>query len=299
MFFAQYMVQAGIFFAVPLFLSVVLELNALQTGVRILPLSIALLVAAAGIPKAWPTANPQRVVRLGLLSVLAGELVLVGGMNPAANAGVVAIPMLLVGLGLGALASQLGSVTVSAVPDSESAEVGGLQNTGTNLGASLGTALVGSVLLATLTAGVLTGIQENPAVPASVKSQATTQLVGGVPFISDTQLTQALDQAGVTGEQADAIVEVNAQARLDALRDAFAVTALLTIGALFFTGRIPRRAPGSEEPEGGDEEQESEPATDGTADAEPATRHTPTSLAQAGERRLGEARPSDAARELP
>ena len=65
MFFAQYLGQAGVFFAVPLFLSVVLELDALQTGLRILPLSIALLVSAGGIPKAWPRANPQRVVRVG------------------------------------------------------------------------------------------------------------------------------------------------------------------------------------------------------------------------------------------
>ena len=51
---------------------------------------------------------------------------------------------------MGALASQLGAVTVSAVSDKETAEVGGLQNTATNLGASMGTALIGSVLIATL-----------------------------------------------------------------------------------------------------------------------------------------------------
>ena len=63
--------------------------------------------------------------------------------------------MLLIGLGVGALASQLGAVTVSAVPDEQSGEVGGLQNTATNLGASLGTALVGSVLIATLSTAAL------------------------------------------------------------------------------------------------------------------------------------------------
>lgn len=309
MFFYQYMIQAGTFFAVPLFLSVVLQLDSLQTGVRILPLSLALLVSAAGIPKVWPAANPRRVVRAGLVAVLAGELVLVGGMDPGADAAVVAIPMLLIGLGLGALASQLGSVTVSAVPDSESAEVGGLQNTGTNLGASLGTALVGSVLLGTLTASVIAGIQENPAVPASVKTQASTQLVSGVPFISDTQLSQALGEAGVTGATADAIMQVNSQARLDALRNAFAVTALLTAGALFFTGRIPRLAPGSEEREegdgtDGDQDGDQDDDQDDDKDAEqadtglgPATRHTPEVVAQAGDQGLGEGRPSDAARE--
>jgi hypothetical protein len=200
---------------------------------------------------------------VGLFSVLAGILVLVAGMDPGANAGVVAIPMLLIGAGLGALSSQLGSVTVSSVPDSESAEVGGLQNTGTNLGASLGTALVGSVLLATLTASVVSGIEQNPDVPASVKAQASTQLVGGVPFISDKQLTDALAATPVDDATATAVVEVNASARLDALREAFGVTALLAAGALLLTGRLPRRAPGDDGGDGEDVDEGGENDGDG------------------------------------
>ena len=80
----------------------------------------------------------------------------------AANAGVVLIPMALVGLGIGALASQLGAITVSAVPDAQSAEVGGLQNTFTNFGASLGTALVGAVLIGSLTTGFIARRHQQP-----------------------------------------------------------------------------------------------------------------------------------------
>ena len=101
MFFAQFMIQAGAFFAVPLFLSVVLGLNALQTGVRLVPLSIALLVTAIGIPKLWPKANPRRVVRIGLLVLIVGIGFLVAGMDPDADAAVLNIPMVLMGLGLG------------------------------------------------------------------------------------------------------------------------------------------------------------------------------------------------------
>ena len=72
------------------------------------------------------------------------------------------MPLLLIGLGIGALASQLGGVTVSAVPDEQSAEVGGVQNTMTNLGASMGTALAGSLLFAAVSA-VLP--HEHPAEP--------------------------------------------------------------------------------------------------------------------------------------
>jgi EmrB/QacA subfamily drug resistance transporter len=247
MFFFQFLIQAGVFFVVPLFLSVVLELSALETGVRILPLSVALLVAAAGIPKVWPQANPRRVVRLGFLSMLVGILLLMSGMDPGASAAVVMVPMLFMGLGLGALASQLGAVTVSAVPDDRAPEVGGLQNTGTNLGASLGTALIGSVLIAALTSAAIAGIQNNPEVPDEVKTQATTELASGVPFISDTQLDQALDDAGVDQATADQIMQVNEDARLQALQVSFAAAALLAVLALLFTGRLPTRAPGSEE----------------------------------------------------
>ena len=102
------------------------------------------------------------------------------------------MPLLLAGLGVGALASQLGAVTVSSIPDEVSGEVGGLQNTSTNLGASPGTALAGSVLIATLTASVIAGIQSNPAVPPQVASTATVQLAPGVPFISDADLDRGL-----------------------------------------------------------------------------------------------------------
>src|SRR3974390_755522 len=111
--------------------------------------------------------------------------------------GLVTWPMLLAGLGVGALASQLGSVTVSAVPDEQSGEVGGIQNTVTNLGASIGTALAGAVLISALTSSFLTGIENTPAAPHEVATQAQVELGGGIPFLSDKDLMAALDKAGV------------------------------------------------------------------------------------------------------
>jgi len=239
MFFFQFLVQAGVFFTIPLFLSVVLELSALQTGARLLPLSFALLVTALGVPRVAPSARPRLVVRLGLLSMTAGTLVMIGGIGPGADAGIVTIPMLLMGFGIGALASQLGAITVSAVPDAQSAEVGGLQNTVTNLGASLGTALVGAVLISSLSAGLVHGVTANPAIPAEVTAQASVSISSGVPFISDTELKSRLDAANVAPDVADAIVAENASARLAALRDALWVVALLSVVALFLTGLVP------------------------------------------------------------
>jgi MFS family permease len=245
MFFFQFLVQAGLFFTIPLYLSVALGLSAIDTGLKITPLSITLLAAAAGIPRFLSNISPRLVVQAGLLAMFAGIVALFMNIDVHAGAEIVTVPLLLAGLGIGALASQLGSVTVSAVPDDQSPAVGGLQNTATNLGASIGTALAGSLLIAALTASFLNGIEHNPAVPPQVATQANIQLAGGIPFISDADLEAALTQAGVDPVVSQAVLEENEQARLDGLRTALAALALIALIGLFFSGRIPKQQPGS------------------------------------------------------
>jgi MFS family permease len=243
MFFFQYLAQAGLFFVVPLFLSVCLGLSALATGARLLPLSITLLVAAIGIPRFLPDVSPRLVVRGGLIALFAGTAVLLGALDEDAGPEVVFVPMLLIGLGIGALASQLGAVTVSAVPDDESPEVGGIQNTMTNLGASMGTALAGSIMIAAVASSFLANIQQSSAIPSRVKAEAQVELAGGVPFASDADLEEALDEAGASSRGSDAAVDAYREARIEGLRSALAILAALVLGALFFTQRIPSKQP--------------------------------------------------------
>ena len=238
-FLFQFLLQSGVFFVVPLYLSVVLGLTAVDTGVRLLPLSIALLVAAVGVPRFFPRARPRGIVRLGMLLFLAGILTLMAGIDVDATESVIAVPMILVGLGIGCLASQLGAVTVSAVPDEKSPEVGGLQNTATNLGASIGTALAGSVMIAVLTASFITGIQQNPDVPNEVKTQVSVELAAGIPFISDADLEKAMEESGAPEEATQIAIDANEQARVDGLDAALGILALLATVALFFTRSIP------------------------------------------------------------
>ncbi len=245
MFFLQFVVMMGLFFVVPLFLSVALGLSAIETGIRITPLSVTMLVAAAGVPKFFPMTSPRRIVTIGFVAVLVGVVALLAAMDADANATVVTVPMLVIGLGLGALASQLGSITVSAAPEELAPEVGGLQNTASQFGASLGTALAGSVLIASLTTSFLSGIGENPGVPSEVADQANVELASGIPFISDADLEAAMRDAGVDEQTAEAVLDDYGEARVDGLRTALALLSLFAVIALFFTRRIPDEQPGS------------------------------------------------------
>lgn len=242
-FFFQYFLQAGLFFTVPLFLSVALGLSAVATGVRVLPLSITLLLAAVGVPRLFPNASPRLVVRIGFVALFAGIVILVAALDAGAGPEIVTWPMLLAGLGVGALASQLGAVTVSSVPDEQSGEVGGIQNTVTNLGASIGTALAGAVLISALTTTFLGAVQNNPAIPKDLAAKAQVELAGGVPFLSDKDLQAALGKAGVPAKTATAITTENANARINGLRASLSLLAVVALIALFFSRWIPARQP--------------------------------------------------------
>jgi hypothetical protein len=143
------------------------------------------------------------------------------------------------GLGIGSLASQLGAVTVSSVPDKLSGEVGGIQNTVTNLGASIGTALAGAILISVLTTTFLGSVAANPAIPKEMSSQAQVELSAGIPFVSDADLNATLEKAGVAPATAQAIVDANASSRINGLRAALAVLALIALAAVALTRRLP------------------------------------------------------------
>ncbi len=245
-FLFMFLIQAGIFFTVPLFLSVALGISAVETGVRLLPLSLSLLLFAVGVPRLRPNASPRRVVRLGFIMLFCALVLLVALLDAGVGPEIVTWPLLLAGSGLGMMASQLGAVTVSSVPDEQSGEVGGLQNTGTQLGASIGTALAGAVLISAMTASFFTGVEHNPKVPDSVVSQAHTQLAAGVPFISEADAKAALKKANVPPATADEIVKHNEKSQIDGLRAAEAILALLALIALPFTRGIPTVQPGAQ-----------------------------------------------------
>lgn len=245
-FFFQFLLQAGLFFVLPLFLSVALGLSAVATGVRLLPLSVTLLASAVGVPRLFPRASPRRVVRIGFGLLLLGIVVLLVALDQGSGPEVVTWPLLLAGLGIGSLASQLGAVTVSAVPDEQSGEVGGIQNTVTNLGASIGTALAGAVLISVLTTTFLGSVASNAAIPKELSAQAQVQLSAGVPFVSDTDLSAALKEAGVPPATAQAVVDENVKSRINGLRAALAVLALLALVALATTRGLPD-APSADE----------------------------------------------------
>jgi MFS family permease len=262
----QMLVTAGLLFVLPLYLSVVLGMSALETGWAIFPLSVALILAAIGTPKLFPNLSPRRAIQAGLLLLSGGTAYLAGQFDPV-DADGLTIPLIVIGFGMGLVASQIGNIIISSVPHRLSSEAGGLQYTAQNLGASLGTALLGALLIGGLAGSVTQSLQAAPAFEGQFDEQDAIALQANVEFLSDEQLEEALAEGDLTDEQEAAVREANVDGRIDALRRAVGVAALFPLIGLFLTGGIPNKplahAEGADyasesEGDGGDDEGDEE-----------------------------------------
>src|SRR5436309_14344930 len=126
-------------------------------------MSISMLAAALTGPKVAVRFGPRAVVQIGLGSMAIAALVLVGTIDVTLNGTAFAVSLIFFGIGAGLLMSQLGNAIMSSVDPEETNEAGGLQGTAQNLGASLGTALIGSVLLPGPLNGLNSRTQDHPA----------------------------------------------------------------------------------------------------------------------------------------
>jgi MFS family permease len=165
--------------------------------------------------------------------------VLVGTIDVTLNGTAFAVSLVFFGIGAGLLMSQLGNVIMSSAPPDETNEAGGLQGTAQNLGASLGTALIGSVLLLGLLNGFNSRIQENQAVSTDVKTQISAATEKGIPIVTTEQAHEALVGAGVSPAEADAVTADYGDAQLNALKTSMLAVAFLAVLSFWFTRRLP------------------------------------------------------------
>ncbi|MER7818279.1 MFS transporter [Streptomyces sp. NPDC096153] len=252
MLLCQNLVLLGLFFVIPLYLQVVLGFDAFQTGLRLLPVSLTMLVASLSGPLLGRIAGPRTVVRTGLLVLFAAVLWLLAGIEPQLDDVQFALSMAVLGLGMGLLASQLGNVVQSGVGEADRSEAGGLQYTAQNLGSSLGTALMGSILIGALVAVFTTRIEDDPRVSGTAREQTGIAIEAGVSFVSTEQVRAAAEQAALPPAEVDALVSSYAEAQLGSLKAAILTAAGVTLAAFPFTRGLPDGRPSRERDDDGD-----------------------------------------------
>jgi MFS family permease len=237
----QQLILLGTFFVLPVYLQVVLGLDAFETGKRLFPMSVAMFVAALAGPRLAAGLAPKRVAQAGLLALVVASLVLLGTIETELNDVEFALALTVFGVGAGLLLSQLGNVIMSSVDESKTNEAGGLQGTAQNLGASLGTALIGAVLIAALSSGFVERVEDNPAVPAPIHERIEAAAVEGIPVVPVEDVEQVALDEGLPPEQAEALAADYGDAQLQGLKRAIGAVGIFAVLALWFTRGLPGR----------------------------------------------------------
>ena len=149
------------------------------------------------------------------------------------------IAMGVLGVGMGLVVSQLGNVVQSAIGDEQRSEAGGLQNTAQQLGSSLGTALLGAIVITGLATAFTANIADDPQISDRVEQQVEVQLSAGGSFVASDEVRESAEEERIPPRETKALVSHYEDAQLDALKLAFLVAALLVLASFWSTRRLP------------------------------------------------------------
>ena len=241
--FSQNLILMGVFFTIPLYLQLVIGLDALETGIKMLPVSITMFIASAVGSRLSGRFPVRGIVRAGLMTTVVAIVALLATVKPDLGDAGFAVSMAVLGVGMGLIVSQLGNVVQSSVDASGRGEAGGLQYTGQQLGSSLGVALIGAIVLAGLTGAFVNQVESDTRIADEVSAQVSVAAQPGIDFVDSSQIEAAAAQADIDERTGAAIVDDYETAQLQALKAGLLAAALLALVSLAFTGGLPHESP--------------------------------------------------------
>ena len=246
----QQIALGGLMIALPIYLQMVLEYNALESGLSIAPLSLSMFFVALLAGKRAGKRSPAAIIRAGFLLLLIGVAVLLPIVPRAHSGWWLVVPLLIAGAGLGLLVSQLNNYTLSPIEEERVSEAAGVNSAGGSFGLSFGLAFSGAIMLASLSLLFTHYADQSTVLSASEKQQVSKGLEKNAEVMTNTHLDELIN-----GQPADVeaeIIHINTVARPKALQIALLIplfAALLGLFAGFRMTRLPDPKP-SEAAEG-------------------------------------------------
>ena len=153
-----YLAMGGALFAVSLFLQSVLQLNAFDTGVTTLPLTIGLLIFAILAPGLTGKLSHKKIMAIGCVMAIVGCLLLSYQFRLDTTIWTLMPGLFVLGAGLGFIMALCTDISLSNIPAESQNNASGINSTGTSLGESMGTAIIGIILILGVMGGISTAV---------------------------------------------------------------------------------------------------------------------------------------------
>ncbi len=178
--------------ALPIFLQISLEYNALQTGLTLAPLSLTMFGAAILAGRKAGDRRPASIIRVGFALSTVGMALIVPLVPEADSGWYLALPLMLAGTGLGLLVSQLNNYTLAPIDEERISEAAGVNSAAGSFGLSFGLAMAGGVLLAVLSLSFTNMTEASTVIPPDQQQQIADKLDEDAEVMSSAKLEQLL-----------------------------------------------------------------------------------------------------------
>jgi len=233
--------ESAINFTVPLYIQIVQGRDAFQTAIAMMPFNLTVFFTAILIVRLYSRFTPRQIALYAFALVAAGAFWLAFVVHTNWSTLPVLLGLVAFGIGQGALVTLLFNVLVTSSPKELSGDVGALRGTANNLAASVGTALIGALVVGVLSAGIMGSLTANPIIPTALTQEVD---LNSINFLSNDRLAERLNSTTATPEQITEAMRINEEARLRALKIAFFVLGSLALLAIFPSNRLPDYRPG-------------------------------------------------------
>jgi hypothetical protein len=236
----QQIALGGTMIALPIFLQMVLEYSAMQTGLCLAPLSLTMFATALLAGKRSGRRRPANLIRAGYAFLLVGILALEPIVPRTESGWALVLPLMLAGVGLGLLVSQLNNYALSPIDEEHISEAAGVNSACGSFGLSVGLAVAGAVMLATLSFAFTTMADNSKVLSPAEQQQVADTLNHDAEVMTNTKLAAQLE--GQPPAVQDEIIRINTDARPKALQVALLVPILAALAGLVVSFRM-RRLP--------------------------------------------------------
>jgi Na+/melibiose symporter-like transporter len=234
----QQIALGGTMIALPIYLQMVLEYNALQAGLSLAPLSLTMFGVALLAGKKAGKRRPAGIIRWGFVLLTLGLVVLIPVVPRADSGWYLLLPMIVAGAGLGLLVSQLNNYTLAPISEERVSEAAGVNSAAGSFGLSFGLAFAGAIMLATLSVAFTNMAASSTVLSASEQQQVATALEDDAEVMSNTALAAQL--AGQPPATQAEIIRINTDARPLALQIALLIPILAGLIGLINSLRMMR-----------------------------------------------------------
>jgi len=211
----------GLMIALPIYLQMVFEYNALEAGLSLAPLSLTMFAVAVYAGRHPAKRRAGALMRIGFGALCVGSIALIPLVPRATSGWWLVAPLIVAGIGLGILVSQLNNYTLAPISGERVSEAAGVNSAGGSFGLSFGLAFGGAIMLATLSATFTSMANASTVLPPQDKAQVATTLEHDAEVMSNTALQQQLE--GQPPDVQAEIIRINTDARHRALQVALLV----------------------------------------------------------------------------